>query len=91
MLVKLYSVKDEKSHLFGQIFPAKSDSDASRMLAIAVQDKNVQIGMFPEDFALYEVGLFDDEIGSFTSITTNPPRFVCGAVSFVKLGGNNAD
>jgi len=88
MIVKLYSVKDEKSHLFGQVFPGKSDSDASRMLAMAVRDKTVQIGMFPEDFALYEVSSFDDETGLFISF---PPRFVCGAVSFVKIGGNNAD
>jgi len=89
-MINLYTVKDNKAHSFGQVMCFPTDVEASRMLSRAVHDPEVQISHFPEDYDLFRVGSFDQVSGFI--VPEPQPRFICGAVSFVKVqkGAQNA-
>jgi len=85
-IMKMYSVKDEKVNTFGVPFCQPNDVQASRMLSRAVNDKDLQLSMYPEDFSLYQIAIFDDEDGK---VTANQPKLICSAISLKKLAEKN--
>lgn len=64
---RMYSVFDKKTASYGNPYPAKTDGEANRMFAAAVNTPDIIISLHPADFALYAVGSFDDQSGEFTS------------------------
>lgn len=62
-----FSIKDEKAGLFSPPFFVRHAAMAVRMAEQACMDKKSNLGMYPEDFALYEVGEFDEERGTLDS------------------------
>lgn len=74
----LFSILDGKAGVFLQPFVARSDVDAKRQLSAAFKDPQFMqtpAGAYPQDFALYELGQFDDEFGTI-SASPKPTR-VC--------------
>lgn len=66
MLFKLFAMRDKTSGVFLQPFVSRSVVDAKRMLASAFDDPGflqTPAGRYPQDFVLYEIGLFDDDCG----------------------------
>jgi len=59
----LYSVLDRKAHVFAAPFTSTNDQTAQRLFVRACNDPNNDLGMFPNDYALFQIGLFDDEDG----------------------------
>lgn len=80
MNVFMLSVYDKKAEVFGMLFPANTIGAAERMLTDQVNraaDDNM-VSKYPSDFALYQIGVFDDNAGKFIELF-DPPRHVCEA------------
>lgn len=77
MKLVLFSIFDMKSGVYLAPFVSRSDTDAERQISASFRDpaiKESPVGQNPEDFALYRLGMFDDEMGTIES--TAPPRLV---------------
>lgn len=79
MLHKMYAIYDRKVMTYR--FPnfVRSEGAAIRSLQTAVTDLSTEIGRYPNDFELYEFGIWDDERG--TSVGHEKPIFVISAQS----------
>lgn len=71
MLMKAYSVKDEKVGVFFQPFFAPHDIVAIRMFQGSLRSKDTLLSEYPEDYALYRIGLWAEMTGKV--IPENPP------------------
>lgn len=65
MLLKVYTVYDSKAEAYLQPFYCKSKGEALRSFTEVCNDKNSQIGKYPEDFTMFELGEFDDSNAQF--------------------------
>lgn len=78
MLKYLYSVKDIGSGVFGPIVERRAMADVVRDLTEMVNDqtpgKQTPYAKYPDSFALYRVGQFDDERG--TMAAKAEPEFI---------------
>ena len=79
--MKCFSIFDSKANVFCEPFFAVSVGVASRMFADLVADSRSTVNRYPADFALYEIGYFNETPGLFTSF--DRPSYVCSASEFV--------
>lgn len=70
----LYSVKDAKSQIFGQIFSARHKSEAVRQLSVVANDGQSMLSRYPSDFELWCLGTMDETTG----IITPAAEFIVG-------------
>ena len=71
----VYSIYDVKSQTYGNIFCLGTDGLACRLLGQIVGfGGNPDYQRYPEDFALYCLGTFDDFSGALVS---ESPRLIC--------------
>lgn len=64
MLAIGFAIYDTKSESFGQPFFTHNRASAMRGIRLQLQqDSNSMIAKFPSDFALFEIGSFDEEHG----------------------------
>jgi hypothetical protein len=68
---RMYSIKDVKADSFSVPVSFKNDSEASRALCQHVLDKSLQMSLFPEDYTLFYVGIFDEDTGNFEDHDNN--------------------
>lgn len=78
----IFSVYDTKAETFGNPFFAVNSAVATRMFAAAVQDRETPVGRNPEDFDLYQVGVWNPEVG--VVIGGDTPIHVVKALSLTK-------
>lgn len=64
--LKLFAVLDRKAGYFKSPFFMLSIGEATRAMMNAMADPNTDLAKYPEDFALYEVGTWNDTSGVFT-------------------------
>lgn len=64
MKLLIYSVYDSKAKTFSQPFFSNAAGSALRSFQDIANDKNHPIGAHPEDYTLFEIGEFDDSIGT---------------------------
>ena len=65
MVKNVYSIKDNKSGVFG--YPIVGDNlSMVRYLRLRVAKDDI-IQQFPDDFTCYEIGTYDDETGYLSS------------------------
>lgn len=60
---RLFSIFDSKIGSYMPPFCNRSKGEAIRNVMTVLQDKKSAIGMYPADFTLFELGVFDDETG----------------------------
>lgn len=60
---KIYSVYDKKAMVFFNPMYVDNAVDATRSFERAINDSNTYLCQYPDDFALYELGSFDEEKG----------------------------
>lgn len=60
---KAFSIRDSKTGVFNPPFWTPHTGQAMRTLQELANDSKTQIGKYPEDFQLYEIGEYDDELG----------------------------
>lgn len=77
-----YSVFDRKTLAYGQPFFSHQDGAAVRILTDAAHDQNTMIGKHPEDFVLFKIGSYDDQLGQLSPIA--PIEHVVDAISLFK-------
>lgn len=61
------SVYDSKVQLFAQPFFMRTRGEALRGWTDVVNDPSTQMSKYPTDFALMELGEYDEQKGSFTN------------------------
>ena len=66
MKVKLFAMRDTKVNTFGKLFPFQNDEEAVRAFSKAVSGGDQLMTEWPEDYTLFRVGTFDDDIGEIT-------------------------
>lgn len=80
-MLNIYSILDKKSNLYTGIFQSDTDANASRQFARLSNDKQSNIGLYPEDFALCKVGSLNQETGFLIPIE---PQILAQATAYVK-------
>lgn len=61
--LNVYTVRDKKAGAYLQPFYAMSHAVAERIILGCVSSPDHQFRLFPEDYALYFVGVFDTSTG----------------------------
>lgn len=67
MKVLVFSIRDVKLGSFLQPFFSQNLATATRTIVHTLRDPQSHFRQFPDDFILFHLGEFDDELGSFTS------------------------
>lgn len=80
-MLSAYSIFDKKVGRYYRPTFAGSVVEVGRNLQILVKDQNSSLCLFPADFAVYDVGQFDDDKGLF--IPEIPPKFVAEVMEYV--------
>lgn len=86
MIYSLYSVYDEKIMSYGPVICMDNEVNAIRAFSSVANDKSSDIGRFPDDFRLYQVGTFDSEAGVIDRFPI--PVLVASASKFVRSSEN---
>jgi len=86
--MKLYAIKDNKVGIYHHPRVYVNQMEATRMLHTAVNDPQIQLSMYPEDFDLYEIGEMDEKTGKIDQ-KDDQPKHVVSAVSLKKLEAKN--
>lgn len=73
MKIKLFSVFDQKALAFMPPFFAVRTEQAMRSFTECANDAQHAFSRSPQDYTLYELGVFDDE----TALITNLPQPLC--------------
>lgn len=66
MILEIYSVYDSKAKAFIPPFFLHNKDVALRHFTDTVNDKNSSINKNPGDYALFYLGIFDDNTGEFS-------------------------
>jgi hypothetical protein len=82
MKLKMFSIRDQKCEIFNTPFFQKTHGEAERSFTTAVNDNKTQFNAFPEDYDLYYLGEYDDNLGTFKPVDT--PQHVVKAVALMK-------
>lgn len=82
MELKIYSIYDAKAEAWLRPLFAQDNGSMLREFSDVANDKNHPIGKHPEDYALYELGTWDDKKGVFNQKKESTSLGL--ATSFVK-------
>ena len=73
MIYKIFSVYDSKAQIYTNPFYQHNQQMAMRTFSDAINHPEHQFARNPEDYTLFEVGVFDDEHCEITMLTTPLP------------------
>lgn len=76
MEVKIFSLYDLKAQVFTTPFFMIHTGQAVRACIDLGTDQRTTVGRYPNDFTLYQIGVFDDQTGTITSLPPNPIAIV---------------
>lgn len=82
MVIKVFSIFDEKAQVFSNPFFMPHTGMATRAFSDLVNDGQSNVAKHPSDFKLYQIGEFDDVAGLLTAVPQ--PVFVNSAIEFVE-------
>ena len=74
MNMKAYAVYDMKAKSYFMPFYMETEAQARRVFLTSCLDTGSALNKFPEDFALYQLGIQDFETGKFTEEITEIAR-----------------
>lgn len=80
--MKIYSIYDKKSITFAPPFFVPTLTHALRSFDQLVNDSQSMVNRYPDDFALYDMGSFDDSNGKFDLYDVSVR--ICDAIEYVK-------
>lgn len=81
MILKMFSIRDQKAETFNSPFFQPTHGEAERSFRQMVADQKTIVNKYPEDFDLYFVGEYNTNKGTFKTIDT--PQHLLKAVSFI--------
>lgn len=81
--MKIYTIFDAKAEFYNTPFFARTNAEAMRMFQQMISDRNPNnmASTHPEDFTLFEIGSFDELIGSVERIDK---KSLANGVDFAK-------
>lgn len=82
MLFNVYTIYDSKTKAYSKPFYAINEAVAMRSIVDLLTNGDSDPRRHPEDFHLYEIGIFDDSTGSFTGTIEGTPIHV---VKFIDI------
>jgi hypothetical protein len=80
--MKIFSIYDSKADAYATPFFFKRDGEAIRAFTQLANDNNSQVGKFPSDYTLFELGEYDETTGVITPVET--PRSLGLAQQFIE-------
>lgn len=83
MILRCYSLFDNKALQYHPPFFQSTDGAAVRSLADLVSDNNNAVGRHPTDYVLYYIGDYDDQKGAM--IPCSPLVHVMDAIALVPI------
>lgn len=81
--MKLFTIYDSAAKAFNSPFAMRHVNEAIRGFQTALTDPQSNISQYPEDYALYECGEFDNNSGEF--LTPDRPVIVISALEAKRL------
>lgn len=72
MILRAYSLYDEKAGVFSPPFYMGTEGLALRAVSDLVADERTTVARHPNDFILYELGAFDDSTGVIEGAKPRP-------------------
>lgn len=69
MKLKVFSVYDHKGEAYGKPVFLATAGLAVRAFQEVANDKTSEVGKFPQDYTLFEIGEFDDSTGVLTPLS----------------------
>lgn len=85
MKVRMYSIYDKKTQLFGFPQYCHNAAQACRMFTGVFLEPQNMMARFPEDYDIYDLGEFDDNSGT---VTSDKPTFICSLKSLNKVNSD---
>jgi len=82
--LRLFAVRDVKAEAFNAPFCFQTAGQALRAFSDEVNNPNSSLSKHPEDFFLYELGVYEDSTAAFTILPA--PRLLGTAADFVARG-----
>lgn len=70
MKLKAFAVRDAKANVYNTPFFKQTQPEAERDFHRLVHDPKSLISMYPDDFDLFYVGDYDDNLGIFSALDT---------------------
>lgn len=80
MQYRMMSVRDAMVEAFGRPFFVRAVGEAVRSFQMEVNDPKSALHQNATDYALFEIGVFDDQTGLFECLAS--PRKIADAASF---------
>jgi len=84
-MTKIFSIYDSKGEIYAQPFFQRNVNVAIRTFTNMVNDERSQISSYPEDYTLFEIGMWDDVKGII--ITHKTALSVGKGIDFQKKEG----
>lgn len=81
--LKLYAVRDAKADAFMALNPGTSTGSVIRSFSDGVQTPDTPFNKHPEDYALFELGTYDEETGLVEGLPQ--PVHIINALDCVKV------
>lgn len=81
MILKVFAIFDKVAGFYGAPFFLTSVGEARRAFSDLANDLNTNIGRHPGDFALFELGSFDNETGHWMVET---PVHLAGGINMLR-------
>jgi hypothetical protein len=74
MLLYVYSIYDKKIEVYNTPFFFSDHISAARAFGRLQLDPQSMLYAYPDDYALYQIGEFDDQTGIVSPVT--PPKYI---------------
>lgn len=79
--MKIFAIRDTKADAFNTPFYMSTVGQALRAFGDEVNNPNSALSKHPEDYFLYELGIYEDATAAFNLLPA--PRSLSSAVDFV--------
>lgn len=86
-MLKIYAIRDAKMETFNRPFYMPADGAAIRAFQDECNNKESELNKHPEDYALYELGLFNEDDGEIMGQT--PKKLAEAAILIYREGEKN--
>jgi len=81
MILKAFSIRDQKAEAYNTPFFQKTHGEAERNFKTLVNDPKSTVHQFPEDYDLYYLGEYNDQNGQLVALDT--PQHVVKAIQVI--------
>jgi hypothetical protein len=70
---KVFSIYDSKTETYSKPFYMKTIGEATRAFGDLANNKDTDVGRHPEDYTLFNLGVFEDTTAVYTPLEAKTP------------------